>query len=494
MPHTGIALPPGATLQEYRIASTLGMGGFGVTYLAVDENLDLKVALKEFLPGDLAFRGEDQSLRLRTEDSRKTFDWGRRRFLDEARTLASFRHPSIVRVMRFFEANATAYMVMEFVEGQTLQQWIKGRRPVPEPVVLALASALLEGLEVVHGGGYLHRDIKPGNIFIRRDGTPVLLDFGSARATGGAGDLTVIVSPGYAPLEQYHAQGHQGPWSDLYALGGVLYWMVTGTNPLEAPARARRDPMPPALEAGERSLYRAGLLRAIDWALAPAEEDRPQVAAELRAALERLGQDPADEVATFLAGGQGLPFPDPPPPASGSVPSGPVPSGPAPSGPSTTGPFDGETLKRVTAGLASHLGPIAGVVVKAAAKRCGDLPALLEAVAAEIADDRARSAFLKAFAEAKSGPASAPSSGPASGPGSSPPSGPAPSGPPAGGLDPGLLARAETELARHLGAVAKVVVRRAAARAPDAAGLLKALAGEIEDPAARRAFLARMQG
>lgn len=481
--HTGIALPAGTTLQEYRIVQTLGVGGFGVTYLAVDTNLNLNVAIKEYLPGDLAVRGEDKALHLRSEDSRKTFDWGLRRFLDESRTLASFRHPSIVRVMRFFEAHGTAYMVMEFVEGKTLQDWVKRRRPLPEPTVLAILGPLLDGLEVIHAAGYLHRDIKPNNIFIREDGSPVLLDFGSARVAGAESELTVIVSPGYAPLEQYHAHGNQGPWSDLYALGGVLYWMVTGSHPLEAPARARRDALPSALSLGERTLYRAGLLRAIDWALAPAEEERPQSVAALREALLAIDPDPSSEVATFLAG---------------VVPTA-LPEAPA-SGAPVTVPLDGDTLKRITSGLAVHIGPIAGVVVKSALKRAASPAELVEAVAGEIADAGARAAFVKAFAgEAPSAPASRPPSRPSAAPPSRPPSRPSarpsaaePSaGSSARGVDAEVLARAEADLAQHLGALAKVVVRRAAPRAQDEAELYRLLGEEIDDPAARQAFLGR---
>jgi serine/threonine protein kinase len=238
------ALPAGYSLQEYRIERVLGVGGFGLTYLAVDSNLNLKVALKEYLPDDIAQRGADNSIGPRSPAAVDTFGWGKRRFLDESRTVASFRHPNIVRVMRFFEANGTAYMVMEFVEGAALTDWMKARRPIVEAQAAALVGPLLDGLEVVHKAGFLHRDIKPGNIYVRDDGSPVLLDFGSARQKSS--DLTTIVSPGFAPFEQYHNDGNQGPWSDLYALGGVLYWMVTGHKPHEAAARVRTDRMPSA--------------------------------------------------------------------------------------------------------------------------------------------------------------------------------------------------------------------------------------------------------
>src|SRR4051812_11687283 len=293
------ALPAGYGLQEYRIERLLGVGGFGLTYLARDENLNLQVALKEYLPGEISLRTADQSITPSSKETAESFAWGKRRFLDESRTLASFRHPNIVRVLRFFEANRTAYMVMEFVAGEPLGTWVNSYRPLTEQTLKALSIPLLNGLEVIHDAGYLHRDIKPGNIFMRDDGTPVLLDFGSARVTGANTELTAIVSPGYAPLEQYHTNGHQGPWSDLYAFGAVLYWLITGAKPVEATARVRNDPLIPAVQAGGPSPHGHAFFKTIDWALAPAEEARPQAVAQFRNAL--TGSAPAaDSQATIF--------------------------------------------------------------------------------------------------------------------------------------------------------------------------------------------------
>jgi serine/threonine protein kinase len=222
--HPANALPAGFALNEYRIESVLGSGGFGLTYLATDSNLNLKVALKEYLPGEFASRNPDNSVQPREGAAGESFQWGLERFLDEARTLASFHHPNIVRVMRFFEANCTGYMVMEFVDGTPLVDWVATRRPLPRQRLFRFIEPLLSGLEVIHRSGYLHRDIKPANIYLRGDASPVLLDFGSARQLAGAADreLTAIVTPGYAPLEHYHAQGKQGPWSELYSVGAVV--------------------------------------------------------------------------------------------------------------------------------------------------------------------------------------------------------------------------------------------------------------------------------
>src|SRR5256886_12524573 len=177
------ALPAGHALQEYRIEKVLGVGGLGLTYLALDENLHLRVAVKEYLPADIAARASDRTIAPRSDESAEIFDWGKRRFLDESRTLASFRHPNIVRVMRFFEANGTAYMVMEFVDGAPLPDWVGVRRPLAEAQVAALAAPLLDGLEVVHKSGLMHRDIKPPNIYNRDATSTGILHSGAAPPT-----------------------------------------------------------------------------------------------------------------------------------------------------------------------------------------------------------------------------------------------------------------------------------------------------------------------
>ena len=354
------ALPVGYALHEYRIEKVLGVGGFGLTYLALDSNLNLKVAVKEYLPGDIAARGPDQSIGPRSPETADTFGWGKRRFMDESRTVASFRHPNIVRVMRFFEANGTAYMVMEFVEGAALGDWVKTRRPLSEAQILPLVVPLLDGLEVVHKAGFLHRDIKPGNVYVRDDGTPVLLDFGSARQKST--ELTAVVSPGFAPFEQYHTQGRQGPWSDIYALGGLLYWMAVGSQPPEAPARVRADHMAPAVQAGDKARFRPEFLAAIDWALHPHEDQRPQTLAQWR---EALLTDKPVEVKTQKTQK------------------------------TSTVKLPVEVLKRAEQRLAEYIGPVAGVVVKRAAAKARDEAELYLLLADEIEDKDEKKAFVR---------------------------------------------------------------------------------------------------
>ncbi|MFZ6648525.1 protein kinase domain-containing protein [Undibacterium sp. TJN25] len=280
-----LALPLGFHLLEYRIDSVLGRGGFGITYLATDIHLNVKVAIKEYLPGDFAYRASDKSVTPRWPEDREFYQHGLESFLVEARTLATFRHPNIVRVARFFEAHRTAYMVLEYERGKPLKEWWPRHKTMQEADLLLLLQPLLEGLAVVHGTGYLHRDIKPDNIYVRHeDGSLVLLDFGAARqASGERGKLANVVTPGYAPCEQYEG-GDEGPATDIYALGASLYWMITGAKPMPAPERRIQDGMLPAVQAGS-GRYSTEFLQAIDWALKLDAKDRPQDLAAFRQAL-----------------------------------------------------------------------------------------------------------------------------------------------------------------------------------------------------------------
>ena len=282
-----LALPQGTRIRDFEFRRVLGHGGFGMTYLGWNVALDISVAIKEYLPSGLATREQDLSVVPQTPRATSDFQWGLERFLDEARTLARFQHPNIVRVHHFFEAHSTAYIAMDYVEGEDLSAHLTRKGTLSEDELKSILYPLLSALEVVHQADFLHRDIKPSNIILRaEDGSPVLLDFGAARQAMGAKSrsVTSIVTPGYAPIEQYSSRGHQGAWTDIYALGGVCYRALTGQTPDDATDRMRDDPLIPVSQrcAGRVS---GAFLSAIDAALAVNEGDRPQSVEAWQAAM-----------------------------------------------------------------------------------------------------------------------------------------------------------------------------------------------------------------
>ncbi|MCZ6862868.1 MAG: protein kinase [Alphaproteobacteria bacterium] len=326
------ALPGGYQLFEYKITRVLGHGGFGITYLAWDTNLEKNVAIKEYLPVEFAIRMGDVSVKPRSSADEEDYKWGLERFLKEAQTLAVFRHPSIVAVYRFFEEHGTAYMVMEYEDGEAFSSVMKRKRgKFTEAELIDLLMPLLDGLAAVHKSGYLHRDIKPGNIYIRENGSPVLLDFGAARHAIGkkSQSLTSIVTPGYAPMEQYFADGNQGPWTDIYAMAGILYQAISGSVPAEAPARIKNDPHEPISQTSPKG-FSETFLAAVDCALLVDEELRPQNVSDWRAMF--AGELDAGTVKTSVA-------PPPSKPQAGQTMMAGRPAshaGPAPRGPSST--------------------------------------------------------------------------------------------------------------------------------------------------------------
>jgi serine/threonine protein kinase len=288
-----------AVLEDYRIRKVLGSGGFGITYLCKDlrepEGSPYKnVAIKEYLPFEIATRMPDGvQVGILTEADRDDFLFGLEKFEREARTLARFHHQNIVEVKRFFRANGTAYIVMKYEKGMDLATIIESPDHLYEDDLRAIVGPLLDGLGAVHSAGFLHRDIKPSNIYVRRgDLTPVLLDFGAARMALGSksAKMTALVTPGFAPFEQYSSDGNNGPWSDIYAMGAVLYAAVTKEAPAEATERMaalvknRPDPMVPAAKRG-KDLFGAKFLSGIDAAMRVIETDRPQSVPELKELL-----------------------------------------------------------------------------------------------------------------------------------------------------------------------------------------------------------------
>jgi serine/threonine protein kinase len=278
------ALRTGLKLHWYEIFSVLGQGGYGITYLGRDTNLNKSVAIKEYLPRELAIRDGNNTVQPRNGEQGEFYRIGLKRFIKEAQTLARFKHPNIVQVQSFFEANNTAYMVMEYERGNNLADFVENKRFRVEAVLTDILLRILDGLEQVHNTGFIHRDIKPSNIFLRANGSPVLIDFGSARyaAHGQVKTLTSMVSPGYAPIEQYQgSEENEGPWSDIYALGATCYRLVSGRNPVDALKRSigitvdGNDPYA-ALTDGDHSEFSTRFCDAVDVAMRFNWRHRPQ--------------------------------------------------------------------------------------------------------------------------------------------------------------------------------------------------------------------------
>jgi len=284
-----LALPVGTHISEFEITGLVGIGGFGIVYLARDNSLGRVVALKEYMPSSLANRIDGITVLPRSVSSAETFTAGLRSFINEARMLALFDHPALVKVYRFWEANGTAYMVMPYYDGQTLKHAVSNMTTPPtEEWLYHLLMPLLDALEIIHEKSCFHRDIAPDNILLLKNGQPVLLDFGAARQVIGdmANNLTVILKPGYAPIEQYAGDANmpQGAWTDIYALGAVIHFVIMGAPPLVSVSRLIKDNQVP-LEHSAQGRYSARFLKAIDQTLAVRQADRPQTIAELRKLL-----------------------------------------------------------------------------------------------------------------------------------------------------------------------------------------------------------------
>jgi serine/threonine protein kinase len=290
------ALPPDTRLGEFKILGVIGVGGFGIVYRALDLDLEREVAIKEYMPGQFAGRDATGAVTVQALTHAETFGIGLRSFVNEARLLARFDHPALVKVHRYWEANNTAYMAMPFYEGRTLGQTLRGL-PVPpdQAWLMQVLDPVLDALDLLHTRQIYHRDISPDNIMLLSSGAPVLLDFGAARQvlSDRTQMLTAILKPNYAPIEQYaDVPGlKQGPWTDLYALGAVVYACLTGRPPSPAATRGVMDDLQPLLGLGERLHQQHGLtyspafLSTWQATLNIRPADRPQNVAELRAAL-----------------------------------------------------------------------------------------------------------------------------------------------------------------------------------------------------------------
>ena len=293
------ALPAGYQLHWYTIKDILGHGGFGITYLAYDQNLAHEVAIKEYMPIELSMRdSEDHSVHPLSDRKKSRYEWGLERFISEARTIGRFKHANIIRVRNVFEDNNTAYMVMDYEVGESLQDILTRKKILNQDELMSMIFPIIEGVKSIHASGFIHRDIKPANIFIRTGGEPVLLDFGSARKAVSKHKRTItsLFSKGYAPIEQYESSDDndtQGPWTDIYSLGATMYRCISGMAPTDAIDRSSaiihtgQDTYVSAIEIGE-GRYSKSLLEAIDFAMNFKRDERPIDIAEWEIGLHNL--------------------------------------------------------------------------------------------------------------------------------------------------------------------------------------------------------------
>ncbi|HYF59243.1 MAG TPA: serine/threonine-protein kinase, partial [Burkholderiaceae bacterium] len=304
-------LPDGTRLQEYRLTGVVGQGGFGVVYRAEDLALQRQVAIKEYLPAQLAVRLSDGTLRASGERHADTYAAGLDGFLDEARLLARFKHPGLLEVLRFWKQNGTAYLAMPLYPGRTLDRLIEARPGgLDAESMRAILASLLDALETLHMAGCVHRDVSPDNVMVLPHGDAVLLDLGAARRVIGdrVKAVTVMLKGGYAPIEQYADDPafRIGPWTDVYALGAVLHHAIAGEVPPPAPMRMMRDTRRP-LAGRVQGDHDPRLLAAIDAAMALRPEARPSSIAAFRALLQappaerEPARDAADAAPVFPA-------------------------------------------------------------------------------------------------------------------------------------------------------------------------------------------------
>jgi len=302
-------LAPGTKIDQYVVSGLLGRGGFGITYLVHDEALEKDFALKEFFPEDLVVR-DGTGIRFTAKPhSESDYRWGLKKFYDEARLLAQFSHANIVSVRRVFEQNSTAYMLLDFVRGSTLEKWLQGLdSPATQEELDLIATPLLSALELVHTNRTWHLDISPDNVMIRAsDGAPILLDFGASRFEIKQHSQLVsalVFKSGYSAPEQYTSNADRyGPWTDIYAFAATLYRAISGTRPIEATSRQLNDELRPAAVVS-KGRYRDGFLKAVDRGLKLPPQDRPQSIREWRKELQEGGGAPIPMAKTRVLSGR----------------------------------------------------------------------------------------------------------------------------------------------------------------------------------------------
>lgn len=361
------ALTSGSVLDTFEIRSVLGTGGGGITYRAFDLTLERDVALKEYIPHKLATRAEDGiTVICRSNDSEEEFSIGLRRFLREARTLAKFIHPAIVQVLRHFKMNGTAYLVMDYEQGESLKAKLQRTHRLLESDILRLFRPIMDGLELIHAAGYLHLDIKPSNIWLRNKRSSVLLDFGAAMSTVQTDDdrIPMVLTPRYAPAEQYQGYHKLGPWSDIYSLGACFFHCMTGTAPPIATDRIRaiaaeaKDDVEQQLWQQEQ--YSDKLKKIVCWLLKPRIGERPSSVDQVLVSLYGRGAQKIASNATTMHYHQQL---------------------------------DAELIAKAAQILAEHFGPSAKLMADTASMRADSAQEFLDLLSAQLPDETIRNRF-----------------------------------------------------------------------------------------------------
>jgi len=366
------ALPPRTRIGHYQIDKVIGFGGFGITYKARDLTLKCDVAIKEFFPSDIAVRVADgPEIIPVSQQQANDYKRGLKRFLEEARTLAQFKLQTIIRIHTFLKKHGTAYIVMDYEKGLPLHAYLKSCHTLSERETYCILKPVLRGLKEVHTAGILHRDIKPPNIYLRKRGVPVLIDFGSAKHVMANGRVTNMVTPGYAPFEQYNSRDIQGPWTDLYALGATMYRCITGVSPTNSLDRLAGltndgiDPLQPvSIVASGR--YNNTLLELTDWMLNVQIADRPQnvteVLQQLNPSVHNINQHNRIQTPNLEK-------------------------------------WDDAILDKITEELTRYLGPIANLVVNDVKNSVLDMKQLCRLLANEIESKLQRELFLRNTAQ-----------------------------------------------------------------------------------------------
>jgi serine/threonine protein kinase len=459
-------LKTGTMLDTYQIHQVLGVGGFGITYKALDITLDCLVAIKEYFPAHLAVRSRTSNhIQPKTPTDEGTYDFGLQRFMDEARLLAKFTDHNIVRVRRYIEGNGTAYIIMDYEEGLPLSRYLMRCNTLSEVEVKAVFQPILNGLRTVHAMRVLHRDIKPPNIYLRTGGSPVLLDFGAARheINYQGRSVTNMGTHFYAPYEQFTSTEEQGPWTDIYSLGATLYHCLTGRAPIPsldriAAAHAnRQDPLSPAKQMCQ-GRYSQDLLECVDWMMQVRSEERPQNTEELIPIFANTGGQNATKAIL----------------SKNDV------------------DWSAELIRQAEQHLAKYLGPLAGVLVRQTLAKVSTVEDLYVALSAHIDSTFEREQFLKSVnanasitstlnrrnhAVTMQLPTHISSRMP-------------PSKPPAqvNRIDQVLIEKLQQQLAYHIGPLSRLLVRQAVEANYDLEQIIDILARELPSEVDRERF------